>query len=116
MGNNLKRKFKDSTEPCMDGNRNFGLPSGQVTEREPLTPNLFMRVGMRIGTITAYYEHVNPSNISTVPVNPPAVRIPVIQSTVPLEQVKPIPEAPVYDIPKKVNEPSPDLLPAHHRP
>lgn len=99
----------------MDSNRNFGLPSGQVTEREPLTPNLFMRVGTRLGTITAYYEHVTPNNFPSVPVNsPPAIRVPVIQATPPLEQTKPIPETPIYDTPKKANKPSTSLLSPNH--
>lgn len=102
MGSNLKRKRKEDTEICMDGSRNFGLSSGQITEREPLTPNLFIRVGTRLGTITAYYEHLSPPNVPpSVPVNPPPVkRVPVIEATAQLEQA-PIPDAPIYYTPKK---------------
>ena len=60
MGSGL-RKSKNRTE-FMSESRNFGLPVGQVTNRDPLSPNLYMRVGTRVGTITTYYQHVSPPN------------------------------------------------------
>lgn len=102
-------KSKIKTE-SMSEPRNFGLPAGQVNNREQLTPSLFMRVGTRVGTITAYYQHVNPVNVPSSTPN-----LPVLQGT---SQVAPIvttrtvhfaspptgtvslPDQPTYDVPK----------------
>lgn len=115
-----KKSKSEKVESCMDSKRNFGKPSGQITEREPLNPDLFMKVGTRVGTITAYYEHVTPCvpvvSTSTTSPNPP-VHIPIITTAPSLEQTVPLPPLPpVYDIPKNLNEPSSSLLPAYNRP
>ena len=87
--------------------RNFGLPVGQVTNRDPLSPTLYMRVGTRVGTITAHYQHVSPVNLPSPPVpqstplTAPVVKLPAVRFIPPLEQTVPLPEQPVYDIPKK---------------
>lgn len=93
------------TEP-----RSFGVPPGQLISRDPIAPDLFMRVGTRVGTITAYYEYVNPPN--TVPNIPKPQESPSIKSIVKIptvrfapaitEEVIPAPKSPVYDTPKKI--------------
>lgn len=105
MGSSF-RKNKQSTE-YMSEPRNFGVPIGQVTNRESLSPNLFMRVGTRVGNITAYYEHVNPPNFKpslpappTPPPIPPVIRKPTVLLLPPLEQTLPLPPTPTYDVPK----------------
>lgn len=64
----VKRKAK-ATYNSMDQRRNFGLPAGQITPRDPLTPDLFMQIGTRVGNITAFYKHVTPVS----PVSPSTV-------------------------------------------
>lgn len=108
MGSSLR---KSKTKPeFMSESRNFGLPIGQVTNRDPLSPNLFMRVGTRVGTITAYYQHVNPSSLTPSLPTPqdssqaaPVVRKPTVRFAPPLEleQTVPLSDPPVYDVPKK---------------
>lgn len=103
MGNiayKRKRKFEDQL--FMESRRNFGSPSGQVVARDPLTPDLFMKVGTRVGVITAYYRHV-PHNSGLPPsVNSSTsvVRTPVVTKIPELETVKSMSEPVVYDVPK----------------
>lgn len=101
----------------MDHRRNFGTPSSQVVEREPLNPNLYTKVGTRVGVITAYYEYVTPTTLAPTTTSPsvPSIRVPVINTTPALcEQTAPIP--PLYDTPKLLHEPSSCVLPPNHRP
>lgn len=106
MGN-ISNKRKRSVERDIYMDRNFGLPSGQVTQREPLSPNLFMKVGTRLGVITAYYKHLSlPSvpvnvNSSTCPVpSCPVVNLPSLQNPPKVDQGLPEPEIHIYDVPK----------------
>lgn len=108
------KKRKADTESCMENKRNFGVPSGQIIERESLNPDLYMKVGTRVGLITAYYEHVTPSTSAVPPTSSPPVppvRIPTITPAPALEQTTPI-----YDSPKKANESSTGLLSPNYRP
>ena len=59
----------------MDHKQNYGIPSGQLVEREPLDPNLYMRIGIRVGTITAYYEYMTTNTVAPASQkpNPPQV-------------------------------------------
>ena len=52
MGNSYRKRHKDSDNYFMDSRTNFGSPSGQLVNREPITPDLFMKIGTRVGTIT----------------------------------------------------------------
>lgn len=104
------RKSKVNEE-SMSEPRNFGLPAGQVANRDPLSPNLFMKVGTRVGTITAYYRHVNPVHFSSHPQSSPTpqnssatpvVRVPAVSFLIPpAEQTVPLPESSIYDVPRK---------------
>ena len=95
---------KRKTRPeYMSKPRNFGVPIGQVTIWDPLTGILFMRVRTEIGNITAYYQHQTPLSVPpSLPTSqvPPVVRVPAIRF-VPLEETAPMPEPPMYDVPKK---------------
>lgn len=106
------RKSKVNEE-SMSEPRNFGSPAGQVAPREPLSPILFMKVGTRVGTITAYYQHVNPVPFSSYPPSSPTpqnspvapvVRVPAVRFLTPpaTEQAVPLPESSIYDVPKKL--------------
>lgn len=52
-GKSTHKKNRGNIESCMEYKRNFGVPSGQITDREPLNPDLYMKVGTRVGTITS---------------------------------------------------------------
>lgn len=54
MGNNLKRK--QMFDDCMHNCWKFGCPFSKVVNREPITPDLFMKIGTRVGTISMYYQ------------------------------------------------------------
>lgn len=110
MGNSSRKRHKDSDSYFMDSRRNFGSPSGQLVNREPITPDLFMKIGTRVGTITAFYRHIPPvsnlkypSNSSTVPcVSVPSIQLPTVSKTPEVETVLPINEQPVYDVPRSM--------------
>ena len=80
---------------------------GQVTHRDPLSPDLYMRIGTRVGTIPAYYQYVSPASLpspsvsQSTPFTAPVVKLPTVRFIPPIEQTVPLPEQPVYDIPKK---------------
>lgn len=61
-----KTKFSQETGGnSLDVYRPFGTSSGNTNNPQPrqtLNPELFMKVGTRIGVITVYYEHVPPTN------------------------------------------------------
>ena len=74
-----------------------------MTFRDPLTAILFMRVRTGIGTITAYYQQQTPRSVPpSLPTAqvPPVARVPTVHF-VALEQHLPMPELPMYDVPKK---------------
>lgn len=104
-----KRKVIETEINYME--RNFGLPSGQITQREPLTPDLFMKVGTRLGVITAYYKHLCPLS---APVNQsnnnnpscPVVNVPSIQNTPKIDQSTSVSEIHIYDVPKNIQTPN----------
>lgn len=107
--NNIRRKHKFD-DYCMDSRRNFGSPSGQLVNREPITPDLFMKIGTRVGNITAYYQHVPQVSSPTYPSKPhtldqpsvpvPKIQLPTINRTPAIESVTPFCEQPLYDVPK----------------
>lgn len=111
MGLPYAKKFKgESRDSCMDHRRNFGTTPGQLTDREPLNPDLYMRVGTRVGTITAYYEHLTPSTTIPVPIPPsanppvpPSIRMPIV-NVIPALCEQTVPIQPTYDIPKKTHQ------------
>ena len=59
MGSSFS-KNKNNKERCMAADkRSFGQTAGQIEpQREPINLDLYMKVGTRVGTITAYYEHI----------------------------------------------------------
>ena len=119
MGSSFS-KNKNNKERCMAADkRSFGQTAGQIEpQREPINPDLYMKVG----TITAYYEHI-PSVVtighSLRPPTPP-VRIRKLQppetsksiditfSSSTQRSIEPRPStsnnhsipSPIYDIPK----------------
>lgn len=105
MGNvSSKKKRKSDNSYLMETRRNFGSPSGQIANREPLTPNLFMKVGTRVGVITAYYQHV-PSTVtltSTTNTSTPVVRSPVVNVIPELENSAPLSNPVIYDVPRTI--------------
>ena len=102
-----KKKFSKTTENYMDNSRrNFGLPVGQVTYRDSLAANLYMWIGTRVGTITAYYVHSRQNETSSSVVVAPQVNIiepkqTTLQVLPEQETVSPLPEH-TYDIPRKL--------------
>lgn len=108
MGNSYRKKHKFEDNCCMDSRRNFGLPSGQIISRDPITPDLFMKVGTRVGTITAYYQHVSPNTNTNITksLNPSLPNIPVVQTPsvnkIPeFEITTPLSDSVIYDVPKR---------------
>lgn len=87
----------------MDSRRNFGLPSGQIISRDPITPDLFMKVGTRVGTITAYYQHVSPNTNTNITksLKPSLPNIPVVQTPKEFEITTPLSDSVIYDVPKR---------------
>lgn len=103
MGNSYRKRHRDSDNYYMDSRRNFGSPSGQLVNREPIAPDLFMKIGTRVGTITAYYQHIPPVSNLKYPSKPstvPSLQFSTVTKTPELESVHPITEQPVYDVPR----------------
>lgn len=102
MGNSIrgKSKFND----FMETRRNFGCPSGQLVNREPINPDLYMKIGTRVGTIIAYYQHIPPRVTGFKYPSAPSTSSQPCVSAPPklpeLEHLPLIPEAPAYDVPR----------------
>ena len=65
-----KTKVSDTNDQCMEVFRPFGASSSSVSNvnvRPSLSPELFMKVGTRVGVITVYYEHATQNLPCTVP-------------------------------------------------
>lgn len=106
MGNSHRKKYKFDDNSFMDSRRNFGSPSGQIVSREPITPDLFMKVGTRVGTITAYYQHVQYNTNTNVTKsintsNTSVVQTSCVNKLPELEITTPLPDPVVYDVPKR---------------
>ena len=73
---------------------------------------------IRDRTITAYYQHQTPLSVppslSTSQV-PSVVRVPTVRF-VTLEESAPMPEPPMYDVPRSPHEELSYLLPTSYRP
>ena len=98
MGNSQKKR--QNVEHFMETRRNIGVPSGQIVSRDPITPDLFMKVG----TITAYCQHVPQNTSSTQFTNPslmnssvsPAVKTPIVTKLPELESTTPFADTVTY--------------------
>lgn len=50
MGNSIKKRDKAMCD-CMGSRRNFSMPCGQLVKKDPLIPDLFMKIGTYIALL-----------------------------------------------------------------